>query len=170
MQLIVYSTQSNDLAAPLKCRQIHVQREHQRQCSFQLPLKTKVLARFTTLSTYQLQGRNSECETASQWKTRFVRNPTFLTSFSKTQCADMQLIEYSAQSNDLAAPLKCRQLLVHREHQRQCSSLLPLKTKVLAPFTTLSTYQLQGRNSECETASQWITRFERKPSFLTQRL
>ena len=47
MQLIEYSAQSNDLAAPLNCRHLLVQREHQRQCSFQLPLKTKVLARFT---------------------------------------------------------------------------------------------------------------------------
>ena len=78
MQLIEYSAQSNDLAAPLKCRQLHVQRDNQRQHSFQLPLKTKVLARFTTLNTCSLLGRNRECETASQWKTRFEPNPTFL--------------------------------------------------------------------------------------------
>ena len=41
MQLIEYSTQSNDLAAPLKCRQLDFQREHQRQRSFQLPLKPR---------------------------------------------------------------------------------------------------------------------------------
>ena len=111
MQLIEYSAQSNDLAVPLKCRQLHIQGEHQRQCSFHLHLKTKVLEPFTTRST---------C----------------------TQCAEMQLNEYSAQSNDLAAPLKCRELHVQREHQRQCSFQLPLKTKVLAPFTTLSTYSL----------------------------
>ena len=138
MQLIEYSAQSNDLAAPLKCSQLHIQREHQHQRSFQLPLKTKVLAPFTTRSTCQLQGR-------------------------KTQCAENQLTEYSAQSNDLAAPLKCRQLHVQREPQRQRSFQLPLKTKVLAPFTTRSTCSLQGRNSECETASQWKTRFERNP-------
>ena len=34
MQLIEYSTQSNDLAAPVKCRQLHVQREHLRQFWF----------------------------------------------------------------------------------------------------------------------------------------
>ena len=78
MQLIEYSAQSNDLAAPLKCSQLHVQREHQRQRSFQLPLKNKVLAPFK----------------------------------HDVQCAEMQLIEYSAQSNDLAAPLKCSQLHV----------------------------------------------------------
>ena len=78
MQLIEYSAQSNDLAAPLKCSRLHVQREHQRQCRFQLPLKTKVLAPFK----------------------------------HEVQCAEMQLIEYSAQSNDLAAPLKCSQLHV----------------------------------------------------------
>ena len=44
MQLIKYSAQSNDLAVPLKCRQLHAQREHQSQRSFQLPLKTNVLA------------------------------------------------------------------------------------------------------------------------------
>ena len=104
MQLIEYSAQSNDLAAPLKCSQLHVQREHQRQCSFQLPLKTKVLAPFTTRSKCLLKGR-------------------------KTQCAEMQLIEYSAQSNDLAAPLKCRQLHVQREHEHQRSFQLTLKTK-----------------------------------------
>ena len=87
------------------------------QRSFQLPLKTKVLATFTTLSKSSLWGR-------------------------KTQSAEMQLIEYSAQSNDLAAPLKCRQLHVQREHQRQGSFQLPLKTKVLAPFTTRSTCSL----------------------------
>ena len=42
MQLLEYSAQSNDLAAPLKCRQLHVQREHQRQRSFQLPLKARL--------------------------------------------------------------------------------------------------------------------------------
>ena len=31
----------------------------------------------------------------------------------------MQLTEYSAQSDDLAAPVKCRQLHVKREHLRQ---------------------------------------------------
>ena len=59
-----------------------------------------------------------------------------------TQSAEMQLIEYSAQSNDLPAPLKCRQLHVQREHQPQHSFQLPLKTKVLAPFTTRSTCSL----------------------------
>ena len=58
----------------------------------------------------------------------------------KNTMREMQLIEYSAQSNDLAAPLKCRQLHVQWEHQRQRSFQLALKTKVLAPFTTLSTY------------------------------
>ena len=65
--------------------------------------------------------------------------PHFSHSLYKTECAEKQLIEYSAQSNDLTAPLKCRQLHVQREHQRQRSFQLPLKTKVLAPFTTLST-------------------------------
>ena len=91
MQLIEYSAQSNVLAAPLKCRQLHVQREHQHQRSFQLPLKTKVLEPFTTRSTCSLERR-------------------------KTQCAEMVLIEYSAQSNDIAAALKGRQLHVQREH------------------------------------------------------
>ena len=116
MQLIEYSAQSNDLAAPLKCRQLHVQKEHQRQRSFQLPLKTKVLAPFTTRSTCSIYGR-------------------------KTQCAEMQLIEYSAQSNVLAAPWKCRQLHVQREHQHQRIFQLPWKTKFLAPFTTRSTFR-----------------------------
>ena len=40
----------------------------------------------------------------------------FSHSVSKTQCAEMQLIEYSAQNNALAAPLKCRQLHIQREH------------------------------------------------------
>ena len=106
--------QSNVLAAPLTCRQLHVQRKHQHQRSFQLPLTTKLLAPFTTRSKCLLKRR-------------------------KTQCAEMQLIEYSTQSNDLAAPLKCRQLHVQREHQHQRSFQLPLKTKVLAPFTTRST-------------------------------
>ena len=44
MQLIECSAQSNDLAAPLKSRQLHVQRENQHQRSFQLPMKTNVLA------------------------------------------------------------------------------------------------------------------------------
>ena len=46
----------------------------------------------------------------------------------------MQLIEYSAQNNDLAAPSNCRQLQFQREHQRPRSFLLPLKAKLLAPF------------------------------------
>ena len=58
----------------------------------------------------------------------------------KNTMREMQLIEYSAQSNDLAAPLKWRQLHVQWEHQRQRSFQLALKTKVPAPFTTLSTY------------------------------
>ena len=41
MQLIEYSTKRSDLAAPLKCRQLHIQREHQLQRSFQLPLKPR---------------------------------------------------------------------------------------------------------------------------------
>ena len=44
MQLIEYSAQSKDLAAPLKCRQLYIQREYQRQRSFQLLLKSKVVA------------------------------------------------------------------------------------------------------------------------------
>ena len=48
MQLIEYSAQSNDLAAPLNSTQLHIQREHQRLRSFQLPLKSKTLAPFTT--------------------------------------------------------------------------------------------------------------------------
>ena len=87
MQLTECSAQSDDLVVPVKCRQLHVHREHQRQRSFQLALKTNVMAPFTTRSTHQLQGR-------------------------KTQCAEMQLIEYSTQSNDLASPVKCRQLHV----------------------------------------------------------
>ena len=39
MQFIEHSAQSNDLAAPFKCRQLHIQREHQHQHSFRLPLK-----------------------------------------------------------------------------------------------------------------------------------
>ena len=46
----------------------------------------------------------------------------------------MQLIENSAQSNDLAAPLKCRQLHVQRQHQRQGTLRVLMKTKFLAPF------------------------------------
>ena len=65
--------------------------------------------------------------------------PHFLHSVSTTQCAEMQLIEYSAQSNDLAAPLKCRQPYIQREQQNQRSFQLPLKTKVVGPFTTRST-------------------------------
>ena len=53
MQLIECSAQSNDLAAPLKCSQLHIQREHQHQRSFQLPLKTQLLAPFTTRSTFR---------------------------------------------------------------------------------------------------------------------
>ena len=139
MRLIEYSAQSNDLATPLKCRQLHVQREHQRQSSFQLPLKTMIPAPIATRSTRSLEGRNSECETASQWKTRFERNPTFLTQCLETQSAEMLLTDYSAQINDLAAPLKCKQLHVQREHQRQRSFQLALKANVLAPFTPRST-------------------------------
>ena len=65
--------------------------------------------------------------------------PLFSHSGYKTQCAEMHLLEYSAQSNDLAAPLKCSQLHVQREHQRQRSFQLRLKSKVLASFTTRST-------------------------------
>ena len=65
--------------------------------------------------------------------------PQLSHSVYKTQCAEMQLIEYSTQSDDLAAPLKCRQHHDQREHQRKRRFQLPLKTKVLAPFTTLST-------------------------------
>ena len=90
MQLIEYSAQSNDLAAPLKCSQLHVQREHQHQRSFQLPLKTKLLAPFTTRSICSLLVRI-------------------------TQCAEMHLIEYSAQSNDLGATLTYRQLQIQGE-------------------------------------------------------
>ena len=83
-------------------------------------------------------GKKLRIETASQWKTRFERKPHFLHSVCKTQCAEMQLIEYSAQSNDLTAPLKCIPFHVHREHQRQRSFQVDLKTNVLAPFTTRS--------------------------------
>ena len=41
MQLIEYYRQSNDLAAPLKYRQLHIQGEYQHQCSFQLALKPR---------------------------------------------------------------------------------------------------------------------------------
>ena len=58
--------------------------------------------------------------------------PRFSIRLYKTQCAEMQLIEYSAQSNDLTAPLKCRQLHDQREHQIQCSFQLALKTMVVA--------------------------------------
>ena len=107
MQLIEYSAQSNDLVAPLKCRQLHLQREHQRQGSFQLPLKN--------------QG------SGTIYITKYM-----LGLGRKTQCAEMQLIEYSAQSDDLAAPLKCRQLHFQREHQRQRSFQLPKKTTIVA--------------------------------------
>ena len=60
----------------------------------------------------------------------------------KNTIPEIQLIEYSAQSNVLATPLKCRQLQNQREHQHQCSFQLPLKTKLLAPFTTRSTCSL----------------------------
>ena len=76
------------------------------------------------------------------WKPRFWHHYNTKYMFAigkKTQCVEMQLIEYSAQSNDLAAPLKCRQLHIQLEHQRQRSFQLPWKTKVLALFTTLST-------------------------------
>ena len=43
----------------------------------------------------------------------------FSHSVYKTQCAEMQLIECSAQSNELAAALKCRQLHIQRQHQCQ---------------------------------------------------
>ena len=117
MQLIEYSAQSSDLAAPLKCIQLHIQREHHRQRSFQLPLKTKVLAPFTRLRTCKLQGRNSECETVHNVKPALNEIPHFSHSVYKTQCAEMQLIEYSAQSYDLSDPLNCRQLHIQREHQ-----------------------------------------------------
>ena len=80
---------------------------------------------------------------------KYILNPGFcqhlqhevnVSCREQTQCAEMQLIEYSTQSNDLAAPFKCRQLYIQRAHQCQCSFQLPLKTKVLAPFTTRSTY------------------------------
>ena len=45
--------------------------------------------------------------------------PHFSHSVYKTQCAEKQLVDYSAQSNVLAAPLKCRQHHVQREHQCQ---------------------------------------------------
>ena len=178
MQLTEYSAQSNDLAAPLKCRQLQFQREHHRQCSFQLPLKIKLLAPFMI---YLLLW-NAENSTFSEnisanavfsylWKPRFwhhlqhevhVRDregtqnvkllhngkpasneiADFSHSVYKAQCAEKQLIEYSAQSNDLAAPLKCRQLHIEREHQHQRSFQLPLKTKFLAPLTTRSTCSL----------------------------
>ena len=89
MQLIEYSTQKNYLAAPLKCRQLHVQREHQCQSSF------------------------SYLSNPGFWQ--HLQHKVNVSYREKTQCAEMQLIEYSAQSNDLAAPLTYRQLHIQRE-------------------------------------------------------
>ena len=101
MQLIAYSAQSNDLAAPLKCRQLHVQRKHHHQRRFHLPLKNHGSG--TIYKTKYLLAIGNKLR---MWH-----------SVYKTQCAEMQLIECSAQSNDLAAPLKCRQLHIQREHR-----------------------------------------------------
>ena len=117
MQLIEYSAQSNDVDAPLKCSQLHSQGEHQQPTQFS--------------ATFENQG------SGTIYNTKYM-----LAIVKKTQCAEMQLIDYSAQSIDVAAPLKCRQLHIQREHQHHCSFQLPLKTKVLAPFTTLGTCSL----------------------------
>ena len=159
MQRFEYSEQSKDLAAPLKCRQLYIQREHQRQCSFQLPLKTMVLA------PWQNEGHVSNREETQNVKLLHNGKPTsneiphFSHSVSRTQCAEMQLIDYSAQSNDLAAPLKCRQLHVQREHRRQRSFQLALKTNVLAPFyNTKYTLAIGKKNTMRWNAAYWVFR------------
>ena len=87
------------------------------------PERTSAPLQFST--TFENQGSGT------------IYNTRYMLAIGKqTQFAEMQLIEYSTQSNDLAAPLKCRQLPVQRKHQRQRSFQLPLKTKVLAPFKT----------------------------------
>ena len=142
MQLIEYSAQSNVLAAPLKCRQLHIQREHQCQHSFQLPLKTKVLHHLQHAVHVRYREETKNVKLLHNGKPASSEIQHFSHSVCKTQCAGKQLIECSAQSNDLAAPLKCRQLHIQRQHQHQRSFQVPLKTKLLAPFTTRSTCSL----------------------------
>ena len=93
---------------------------------------------YNTKHILAIRKKNSECETVHNGKTGSNEIKHFSHSVYKTQWAEMQL-EYSAQSNDLPAHLKCIQLHVQRENQRQRRFQLPLKTKVLALFTTLST-------------------------------
>ena len=45
-----------------------------------------------------------------------IYNTKYILAIGKKKCVEMQLIEYSAQSNDLAAPLKCRQLHIQTQH------------------------------------------------------
>ena len=139
MQFIEHSAQSNDLAAPFKCRQLYIQREHQRQCSFHLPLKSNLWHHLQHEVHVICREETQNVKMLHNGKPISNEIPHFSHSVSRTQCAEMQLIEYSAQSNDLAAPFKCRKLYIQLEHQRQCSFQLLLKTKVLAPFTALST-------------------------------
>ena len=116
MQLFEYSTHSNDLAAPLKCRQLHVHRVHQRQCSFQIALKTKVLHHLQHEIHVSYRGETQNVILLHNGKPASNEINHFSNIVYKTQCAEMQLIVYSAQRSDLAAPLKCRQLDVQREH------------------------------------------------------
>ena len=90
------------------------------------PVRTSAPMQFS--ATFENQGSGT------------IYNTKYMLAIGKKNTIPaMQLIEYSAQSNVLAAPLKCRQLHVQREHQHQRSLLLPMKTKLLAPFTTRTT-------------------------------
>ena len=116
MQLIEYSAQSNDLAAPFEMQTTTHPERTLAQRSFQLPLKTKVLApcKHEVHVCYREETQNVKL--LHNGKPASNEIPHFSQRVYKIHCAEMQLIACSAQSNDLAAPLKCRQLHIQREY------------------------------------------------------
>ena len=139
-QLVECSAQSNDLAAPLKCRQLDIQREHQHaNAVFSYLWKPSFWHHLQHEVHVSYREETQNVKLLHNGKPASNEIPHFSHSVYKTQCAEKHLIEYSAESNDLAAPLKCSQLHIQIEHQHERSFQLPWKTKVLAPFTTRST-------------------------------
>ena len=96
MQLIEYSAQSNDLAAPLKCRQLHVQREQQHQRSFLLPLKPSIWHNLQPEEQVSSREETENLKVLHNGKPASNEIQHFSHSVYKTQCAEKQLIEYSA--------------------------------------------------------------------------
>ena len=134
-----YSAQSNDLAARLNADNSTFSENINTNAIFSYVWKPRLWHHLQHEVHVSYREETQNVKLLHNVKPASNEIPHFSHSVSKTQCAEMQLIEYPTQSNDLDAPFKCRQLHIQREHQHQHSFHLPLKTKVVAPFTTRST-------------------------------